>query len=139
MSPNDIAMAMGRGLGRRVKYRDISERMMTKALKALPPSNYSEAAVSQLAIYAEEYRRGTFAVYAPTSDVREVGRREPEGFENIVRRVVAARPDLSRSFARSLGALGGFMKILATSPLNPTLIEEQRDYVRLSKPVLSQD
>ncbi|MEM6496630.1 MAG: NmrA family NAD(P)-binding protein [Pseudomonadota bacterium] len=139
MSPNEIASAMGRALGRRVKYRDISERMMTKALKALPPSNYSEAAVSQLAIYAEEYRRGTFAVNAPTSNVREVGEREPEAFEDIVRRVVSARPDLSRSFARSMGALGDFTKILATSPLDPKLIEEQKDYVRLSQPVLSQD
>ena len=55
---------MARVLGRRVRYMDISERMMTKALRAQPPANYSEAAVSQLAIYAEEYRRGAFAVNA---------------------------------------------------------------------------
>ncbi|WP_369333639.1 NmrA family NAD(P)-binding protein [Ciceribacter ferrooxidans] len=45
LSPNEIASAMGRAMGRKVKYMDIPERRMVKALKALPPSNYSEAAL----------------------------------------------------------------------------------------------
>ncbi len=139
LSPNEIADAMGRGLGRRVIYRDISERMMVKALKALPPANYSEAAVSQLALYSDEYRRGTFAVNAPTQDVRLVGGREPEGFESIVRRTVAARPDLNRSFGRGLAAMAGFLKILATRPLDLEKVQRDRDYVRPENPAFSQD
>lgn len=139
LSPNEIAAAMGRALGRKVKYMDISERMMVKALKALPPSNYSEAAVTQLALYTDEYRRGTFAVNAPTEDVLRVGGREPEDFESIVRRTVAARPELSRSLGRSLGALGGFLKILATRPFDLKRAEDQRDYVRLARPCFAQD
>lgn len=139
LSPNEIAAAMGRALGRKVKYMDISERMMVKALKALPPSNYSEAAVTQLAIYADEYRRGTFAVNAPTGDVLHVGGREPEDFESIVRRTVAARPELKRSLGRGLGAIGGFLKILATRPFDLKRAEDQRDYVRLVLPSFAQD
>lgn len=139
LSPNEIAAAMGRALGRRVAYRDISERMMLKAMKALPPTNYSEAAVSQLAIYANEYRKGTFAVNAPTKDVLQVGEREPESFESIVQRYVTSRSELSPSFGRSLGAMFGFMKILATRPPNLSHIEAQRDFVRLSNPTLCQN
>lgn len=139
LSPNEIAAALGHALDRRVRYQDISERMMLKALKALPPSNYSEAAVSQLAIYASEYRAGAFAVNAPTHDVLFVGGREPEGFESIVRRTVSSRQNLSRSLGRSLGALAGFMKILATRPPNLAQIQLQRDFVQLSKPVFSRD
>lgn len=139
LSPNEIADAMGRSLDRRVSYRSISERMMLKALKALPPANYSEAAVSQLAIYAREYRDGAFAVNAPTQDVLSVGGREPEEFESIVQRYVSARPDLSRSFGRTLGALAGFAKLLAARPPNLARIEAQRDFVQLTKPVFSQD
>lgn len=139
LSPDEIAGAMGRAIGRRVRYMDISERMMVKALKALPPSNYSVAAVTQLALYAEEYRRGTFAVNAPTDHVARIGGREPEGFESVVRRRVAARADLAPGWLASLKAMGGFMKILATRPFDLRRAEDARDYVRLAAPTFSQD
>ncbi|SLN74029.1 NAD(P)H azoreductase [Roseovarius albus] len=139
ISPNEIAEAMARALGRTVRYMDISERMMVKALKAIPPANYSEAAVTQLAIYADEYRRGAFAVNAPTVDVLRVGEREPEPFESIVRRRVAEDPNLTGSFVKSMGAMGGFLKILATRPFDLDRAKAQRDYVRLSSPSFSQD
>ncbi|MEM9472100.1 MAG: NmrA family NAD(P)-binding protein [Pseudomonadota bacterium] len=138
MSPNEIATAMGKALGRRVRYRNISEKMMLKALKAHPPSNYSEAAVSQLKIYADEYRRGTFAVNAPTNDVRRIGGREPKTFETIVRETAAERTDLRPSFARTLRALAGFMKLLATMPPNLPAIEAVKDFVQLNDPQFSQ-
>ena len=138
-SPDDIAEAMGRALGRRVRYIDISERMMVKALKALPPSNYSVAAVTQLALYADEYRRGAFAVNAPTDHVRRVGGREPEDFESIIRRTVSAHLELARSPLRSLGAVGRFLRILSTRPFNLRQAEDARDFVRLRSPVFSQE
>jgi len=139
MSPDEIAAAMGRALGRKVKYQNISEKMMTKALRALPPSNYSEAAVSQLAIYAEEYRRGAFAVNAPTRHVEEIGGRTPEPFESITRRLVAGRPDLRRSLARTASALTGFARILLTPALDLHRIQTDRDYVRLAQPAFAQE
>lgn len=139
LSPNDIAVVMGKALGRRVRYRNISENMMLKALKAHPPSNYSEAAVSQLAVYADEYRRGTFAVNAPTTDVHTVGGRQPKDFETIVREAVAQRPDLRPSFARRLQAMAGFIKLLATKPPSLSAIEADKDFVQLDNPAFSQD
>jgi len=139
LSPDEIAIAMGRALGRRVRYQNISEKMMTKALRALPPSNYSEAAVSQLAIYAEEYRRGTFAIGAPTRHVQEIGGRAPEGFESITRRLVATRPDLRRSPARSARAMLGFARIVLTPALDLDHVQSQRDYVRLENPKFAQE
>jgi len=139
LSPNDIAAAMTRALGRKVSYQDISERMMLKALKALPPATYSEAAVSQLKLYANEYRRGAFAVNAPTRNVEIVGGRMPESFENIVRRHAAQRPDLAPGFGRKLKAIGGFLKILATRPPNVEAIAAKKDFVVLEAPNFSQD
>jgi NAD(P)H dehydrogenase (quinone) len=139
LSPDEIAAAMGRALGRKVRYMDISERMMVKALKAHPPSNYSVAAVTQLALYAEEYRRGTFAVGAPTDHVARIGGRDPEPFETVVRRHVQERPALRRSAARTLGAMGGFAKILLTRPFDLRAAEEARDYVRIAEPAYAQD
>ncbi|MBT8476237.1 MAG: NmrA family NAD(P)-binding protein [Rhodobacteraceae bacterium] len=139
LSPDDIAAAMGRALGRNVRYMDISERMMVKALKANPPSNYTVAAVTQLALYAEEYRRGTFAVGAPTDHVARIGGREPEPFETVVRRHIQERPDLGRSTTRMLGAMGGFAKMLLTRPFDLKAAEDARDYVRIAEPTYAQD
>ncbi len=139
LSPNEIAAAMGHSLGRRVRYRDISERMMLKALKAAPPSNYSEAALSQLAIYVEEYRRGTFAVNAPTDHVQTVGGRDPEPFERIVARTVAERPELLTNRRKQLSAVGAFARILMTRPPRLERVVTDRDYVQLAQPVFSQD
>lgn len=139
LSPNGIADAMGRALGRKVRYNDISENMMVKALKALPPSNYSVAAVTQLALYAEEYRRGSFAVNAPTDHVSRIGGRDPEPFESIVRRTVSNRPDLARSTGRTARALINFLKILTTRPFNLKGAETARDYVQLANPAFAQD
>ncbi len=139
LSPDDIAAAMGRALGRRVRYMDISERMMTKALRAVPPENYSEAAVSQLAIYADEYRRGAFAVNAPTDHVERIGGRVPERFESIVRRTVSARPDLRRSLSGQMRATAAFLRLLLTPALDLQKVQADRDYVRIGDPKFSQD
>lgn len=113
--------------------------MMSKALRALPPANYSEAAVSQLAIYADEYRRGSFAVNAPTNDVRRVGGRVPERFDSIVRRAVAERPGLRTTPLGRVTALTNFLKILLTPALDLTKVQSDRDYVRITHPKFSQN
>lgn len=139
MSPDEIAKAMGRALGRRVRYMDISERMMTKALRAMPPSNYSDAMASQLAIYGEEYRRGTFAVNAPTRVLEQLAGRAAEPFERIVQREVAARPDLRPSLGGRLRALAGFARMLGTPALDLERVQNLRDHVRVPRPRFSQD
>ena len=134
ISPDEIAAAMGAALGRTVKYQDIPESMMLKALKALPPSNNFEAAVTQLVLYAEEYRRGAFAVNAPTQDVKNVGDRAPESFESIARRYVAQNPDLKPSLSGKLKAIGGFLKILITRKPDVDAIQAKKDFVILADP-----
>lgn len=139
MTPNEIAFALGRALGRKVVYRDIPTKMMLKALKANPPANYAEATVSQLAIYAEEYRRGSFAINAPTDHVKRVTGVEPEDFETVARRMVASRPDLVRSIVGTLKGLRAFAKMMVTSAPNLAAIARGRDFVELSHPRFVQD
>jgi len=139
LSPNEIAAAIGRALGRKVRYMDVSERMMTKALRAHPPGNFSDAAVSQLAIYAEEYRRGSFAVNAPTEHVQSIGGRTPERFESIVRRRIAEDPSLKPSLAGRVSGIAGFAKILVTPAMNLDRVQSSRDYVRIGSPAFAQD
>lgn len=139
MSPNDIATVMGKVLGRKVKYQDISPKLMLKAMKAMPPPGFSETMYSMLKNYFYEYRRGTFAINAPTQDVQMVGGRVPESFESIARRYVAEHPEITASFAGKLKAIGGFMKILATRAPDVDAVEAKKDFVILKAPTFSQD
>ncbi len=139
LSPNDIAAAMGRALGRKVKYQDSSPKMMLKAIKAVSPSDYSAVLLSALKNYTDEYRRGAFAVNAPTSDVKTVGGRTPEAFESIARRYLAEHPELRPSFAGKLKAIGGFVKILATRTPDVAAIEAEKDFVMLKAPTFCLD
>jgi len=143
LSPNDIAAAMGRALGREVKYRDIPEKMMLKAFKALgalgATSTYSGAGAYQLRLYADEYRRGAFAVNAPTRDVETVGGRTPESMESIVRRYIADRPNLKPSSTGKLKSIGSFLKILVTRAPDMNAVAADRDFVMVKDSTFCQD
>lgn len=139
VSPDEIAAAMGKALHRKVKYQDISEAMFLKAIKALQPPGFSDAALTQLRLYVTEYQKGAFAVGGPTDAVERVAGREPESFETIARRVVAERPQAVRSLANRAAAIGNFMKILTTPKPDPDAIERRLGHVLLSDPVLCQD
>ena len=139
LSPNQIADIFTKVLGRKVKYRDVSQDMFLKAIVAVPPVNFSEAALTQLHLYAEEYRRGTFAVCGPTSAVRDVAGREAEDFETIARRIVSQRAEAIRTFGGRLRAMRNFLKILMTPVPDLRRIEFQRGHVMIADPQFSRD
>jgi NAD(P)H dehydrogenase (quinone) len=134
MSPNDIAAAMGRALGRKVRYQEASPTMVLKVVKAVSPPNYSVMLLEALKYYTDEYRRGAFAVNAPTRDVEVVGGQVPENFESIARRYLAEHPELRPSFSGKLKAIGAFVKILLTRAPNVRAIEIEKGYVMLKEP-----
>ena len=136
LSPNEIAAIMGKVLGRKVKYQDISEAMLMKALKV---QGYPEMMSTQLRFYADEYRRGAFAVHSPNNVVRELTGREPEDFETITRRVVATRPEAVQTVGNKLKAIGNFMKILVTAKVDADAIERRRDHVLLKSSTFVRD
>ena len=139
VSPNDIASALGKALSRRVRYVDIPEAVFLKALAALRPANFSEDAMSQLRIYAEEYRNGTFAVGGPTDAVERVGGRKPEDIDAIARRIVAARPEAVRSLRNRSRAVFNFLKIAMTAKPDTNAIMRRRGHVLIDRPQMCLD
>jgi hypothetical protein len=61
-----------------------------------------------------DYQRGSFAVGAPTDVVREIGGREPEDFETIVRRYLARSPFSKRRMALMARAAWNMARAIAT-------------------------
>lgn len=136
LSPNEMAAIMGKVLGRKVKYQNIPEWMM---MKALISRGFPASMVAQLAIYAEEYRRGTFAINAPNNVVRDLTGQEAEDFETITRRVVAERPEALQTFGNKLNAIRNFLTIPFTFGTNPEEIERRAEHVLLKAPTFDRD
>ncbi len=136
LSPDEIAAIIGNVLGRKVRYQDISEAMMLKALRV---QGFPEMMPTQLRFYADEYRRGVFAVHAPNNVVRDLTGREPEDFETITRRIVATRPEAVLTVGNKLRAIRSFMKILLTAKIEADAIERRRDHVLLNSPTFVRD
>jgi uncharacterized protein YbjT (DUF2867 family) len=90
ISPHDAAAAMGRALGRPVRYMPASLKQFLKSATAfgVPPFD-----LSSIRHYLQELAGGTFAVGAPTDHVEMLTGRPAEDFETIARRYVK-QPDL---------------------------------------------
>lgn len=131
LSPNEIASTIGEALGRRVRYRDISEAMFLKALKV---NGRPTSMAVQLRYYTNDYRLSAFGTGAPTDAVRLVGGREPEDFATIARRYVATMPEARRSLSARLAALAFLARILITRRIDPNGFERGRDHVLLKVP-----
>ncbi len=136
LSPNEMAAIMGKVLGRKVKYQDTPESMV---MKALISQGFPATMVAQLIIYAEEYRRGTFAINAPNNVVQDLTGQQAEDFETITRRVVAERPEALQTFGNKLNAIRNFLTIPFTFGTNPEEIERRAEHVLLKSPTFDRD
>lgn len=136
LSPQEIAATFARVLGRPVRYVDIPDWMMLKALRAVGLPDFQQA---QVRYYVQDYRGNAFGVSAPTEAVQEVGGRAPEDFERIVRRYVTQRPEARRNFANWVRAMASFARIPLTPALNFRRIENIQELPQPKKSLLALD
>jgi NAD(P)H dehydrogenase (quinone) len=111
LSPDEIAAVFARVLGRKVRYQNAPMNLFLKFGRSIGLSDFI---LTQLYFFLMDYQRGSFGVGAPTDAVREVGGREPEDFETIVRRYVAQSPFARRSIAGMASAAWHMAKAVAT-------------------------
>src|SRR5262249_43909893 len=105
ISPHDAAAAMGKALGRPVRYVPSSLKQFLKAATALgvPPFD-----LSSIRHYVQEIAGGAFSVGAPTDHVEILTGRPPEDIETIARRYLK-QPDLIVPGLRAGTKLGAFL------------------------------
>jgi NAD(P)H dehydrogenase (quinone) len=109
LSPTDIAEAMGKALGRRVKYQAVPLPMFLKAAVSL---GISEFVISQLYWFLQDYQAGAFGIGAPTDAVERVAGKPPEDFLTIARRYVGTSPQATRGVAGALREVSGLLSAL---------------------------
>lgn len=136
LSPDEIAGAMGRVLGRKVKYRDAPTKLFLKAARSLRIPDF---VIEELSWYLQEYRRNSFGIGAPTNSVAEVGGSAPEEFEFIVRRHVTKSPFERRTAGSMARAIGNLLRTLSTTAPNPREIARRLEMPTIEHAVLAGD
>ena len=133
LSGKEMAEILTDVLGRKVRYNPVSVNMFIKAALAQGISPFE---VSQMRQYAEDVRRGVFAVGAPTSHVEEVTGRPAESFETIARRYVANPESILKGFSAGtkLSAILGLAKMMLTRVPDLDRWESERGHPTLRTP-----
>ena len=111
LGAEDMAMAIGRAVGRSVKVLPTPAWLFMKGAQM---SGYPIDEFSGIRYYIEDHKRGVFELGAPTTDVLDVTGRPAEDFETIARRY-AAQPRNLRTFGNRLREIVHFL----LGPLSP--------------------
>lgn len=136
LSPPQIAEIFGNVLGRKVRYQDAPLWLFSKVMK---PFGFPDFLIAQSLTYYDEYRRNSFGIGAPTNAVLEVGGQEPEEFETIVRRYVAASPHVKRSAGEFSRTLVTLTQVMLSSSLTVETYNRQQGFPRIGNARLSAD
>ena len=136
LAPQDIAQVFGKVLGRQVRYRDASIPLFLKVAKSMGIDDFM---LEELYWFLQDYQRGSFGIGAPTNVVLEIGGRQPESFECIARRYVAAGGFDRRSVGSTARAARNLVRGLLTSTPDPRGIALAMRLPALNHPTLSAD
>jgi NAD(P)H dehydrogenase (quinone) len=111
LGAEDMAKAIGRAVGRSVRYVPTPTWLFMKGARM---SGYPIDLFSGIRYYIEDHERGAFELGAPTTDVLDVTGQPPEDFETIARRY-ATLPRNQRTVGNWLREFVQFM----IAPLSP--------------------
>ena len=135
ISGYDAAESMTRALGRKVSYMPVSTNMFIKAALA---QGFRKFDVSHFRYFAEELRKGTYAIGAPTDHVFEVSGQRPEDFDAIARRY-AVLPEARQTAVNKVKALALMLKMMATRVPDLDQWEKDRDHPLISNAMLAHE
>jgi len=134
LTPEDIASAIGKALGRKVTYQDVPMKLFLKVAKSL---GISEFVIEEVSYFLLDYQRNVFGIGAPTDAVLEVGGVAPESFEETARRYVEASGFARRTFRSNLTAVHNLVAGLLTAAPTPSAIARRLHLPDLNHPVLA--
>ena len=135
LSLDDMALIMGKVLGRKVRHVQMPMWMFYKAARM---DGLDHFLLSQVGAYLQDHDRGAFELGGPTNDVLETTGRRPESFETITRRH-AARPEVTRNVGNFLRTLTGFLSVPVRPGFSPSQFSRTLHMPAVRQPVLSAD
>ena len=135
LSIDEMAERLGKILGRKIKTQTMPTKMFGKVAKSMGINPYE---VFITLNYLEDGLKGSFEVNAPSNAVFELTGKQPESFETMAKRWIAA-PEAQPTFSNKLKAIWDFIKIITTTPYNIEKYQKQMNFPMLSNPQLAAD
>ena len=134
LTSQEMAEIIGRVLGRKIKVRDMSEKMIMKVFKAY---GYAIRDYSQLRYYIKDAQTGVFAQGGPTDVVKNIVGREADDFETIARRYVEGHPQAGQTIFSKLRAIRNLVKAAFTRAPNLDRYEQEMAFPKFDRMALS--
>jgi hypothetical protein len=138
ISPHDVADAMGKALGRPVRYVPSTFKQFSKAATAIGVSSFDLASIRH---YLQELAGGTFAIGAPTDHVEMLTGHPAEDIETIAHRYIS-HPELIAPGIRAGTKLGAFFLLARTLLMRaPNFDRWEREHLlpSLNHPLLAHE
>jgi len=136
LSGSDMAEIFARVIGRKVAFRDIPGRLLSKVAAA---QGFPLFEIAQLAYYLEDQKMGAFEVGAPTNHVRLLTGSEPENFETALRRHVASDPMADTNVRNQLRMMRTMIRAVLTRLPDLPAWEDNQGHPTLKSPLLAVD
>ncbi|WP_448005317.1 NmrA family NAD(P)-binding protein [Agromyces bauzanensis] len=124
LSPEEIAEALGRVVGNRVRYVDIPIGTFRWVSRSLGMPDYTAA---QVVHYFADYQLNSFGHGAPTTVVADLTGRPAEDFETVARRYLTSAATRRTSGTR-LRALGRMTRGMLRGPADLGTVARVRDF-----------
>ena len=134
ITPAEAAAAMGRVLGRDVRYKHVSENDFIKAARAMKLPTFQ---IAQVRHYANEHRNAGFV--GTTDHVETVTGKRPEDFDTIARRYLNNPSHIAPGMhaGSKLTALRLGLRIARSRSIDLDEWEQTRDYPLISNGLLA--
>ncbi|MFV1975595.1 MAG: NmrA family NAD(P)-binding protein [Candidatus Scalindua sp.] len=136
LSSDQMASVIEKVIGRKVKATMLPEKMISKVLKA---SGVSKMDSSQILYYIKEGYKGTWAINAPTSVVKDFVGKEADDFETIVRRYLISQPITKQTLANKIKAILFMIKVMLLPTWDMERFEKERDFPKFQNMMFSSD
>ena len=136
LSADQMASVIGKVIGRKVKASMLSEKMISKVLKA---SGVSQMDSSQIRYYVQEGHKGTWAKNAPTKVVKDIVGKEADDFETIVRRYLISQPIAEQTLANKIKAIFFMIKAMLLPTWDMEKFEKERGFPKFQNMMFSSE
>jgi uncharacterized protein YbjT (DUF2867 family) len=125
LSADQMASLIGKVIGRKVKAIVLTEKMISKVLKA---SGVTKMDSSQIRYYVQEGHKGTWGINAPTNVVRDIVGKEADDFETITRRYLSDQPMAKQTLANKFKAVFFMIRAMLLPTWNMGKFEKERTF-----------
>ncbi len=136
LTADQMASVIGKVIGRKVKATMLSEKMISKVLKA---SGVSQMDSSQILYYIKEGHKGTWAINAPTKVVKDIVGKEADDFETIVRRYLISQPITKQTLANKIKAIFFMIKAMLLPTWDMEKFEKERGFPKFQNMMFSSE